>query len=135
MAQPGVLRARQPRVAAGLKLAVLGAAHAIDALVEVLGAVEAIEHDLRLGVGHPRATARRSMPHTASHPSFNWRATAVTAASRNQSIANRSNSSVNFEPGVAHGTALCTTPWVGHSTRGTRAWSRVWSWHVSRCRH
>src|SRR6266478_5346209 len=60
------------------------------------------------------------MPHTASHPSFSWRATAVTAASRNQSIANRSNSSVNFEPGVAHGTALCTTPWVGHSTRGTR---------------
>src|SRR3989449_2537706 len=52
MAQPGVLRARQPRVAAGLELAVLGAAHAIDALVEVLGAVEAIEHDLRLGVGH-----------------------------------------------------------------------------------
>src|SRR5438132_269581 len=97
MAQPGVLRARQPRVAAGLELAVLGAAHAIDALVEVLAA--------------------------------------VTAASRNQSIANRSNSSVNFEPGVAHGTALCTTPWVGHSTRGTRAWSRVWSWHVSRCRH
>src|SRR5436190_3831827 len=52
MAQPGVLRARQPRVAAGLEFAVLGAAHAIDALVEVLGAVEAIEHDLRLGVGY-----------------------------------------------------------------------------------
>ena len=45
------------------------------------------------------------------------------------------NSSVNFEPGVAHGTGVCTTPWVGHSTRGTRAWSRVWSWHVSRCCH
>ena len=41
-----------PRVAAGLEFAVLGAAHASDALVEVLGAVEAIEHDLRVGVGN-----------------------------------------------------------------------------------
>src|SRR5437016_11420502 len=52
MTEPGVLRAREPRVAAGLELAVLGTAHAIDALVEVLGAVEAIEHDLPVGVGH-----------------------------------------------------------------------------------
>src|SRR5438876_347652 len=43
------------------------------------------------------------MPHTAFHPSFSCRATAVTAASRSQSIANRSNSSVNFEPGVGRG--------------------------------
>ena len=41
------------------------------------------------------------MPHTASQPNFSWRATAVTAASRSQSIASRSNSRVNFESGVA----------------------------------
>src|SRR5213592_3376572 len=73
------------------------------------------------------------MPHTASHPSCSWRATAVTAASRSQSIASRSNSRVNFArlaidwlreaavpasrsnsrvnfaPGVAQGTGLCPT--------------------------
>src|SRR5438094_4312668 len=40
-------------------------------------------------------------PHRV-HPSVSWRATAVTAASRSQSIVRRSNSSVNFDPGVAH---------------------------------
>ena len=74
------------------------------------------------------------MPHTASQPSWSCRATAATAASRSQSIASRSKSSVNFEPGVAQGTGLCSTPWVGQSTRGTRAWSRVCSWQVSAIR-
>src|SRR5437762_2039826 len=55
MAQPGVLRARQPRVAAGLEFAVLGAAHANDALVEGLGPVEAIERDRP-----PRRSAARA---------------------------------------------------------------------------
>src|SRR5437667_228775 len=52
MTEPRVLGTREPGVAAGLELAMLGAAHAIDALVEVLGAVEAIEHDLAVRVGH-----------------------------------------------------------------------------------
>src|SRR5438876_11934393 len=55
MAEPRVLGAREPRVAAGLELTVLDAPHAIDALVEVLGAVAAIEHDLAVGVGYLRA--------------------------------------------------------------------------------
>src|SRR5436189_1052314 len=176
MAEPRVLGAREPRVAADLELTVLDAPHAIDALVEVLGAVEAIEHDLAVGVGYLRAgrlhvrlphvhrdrlelrPLRRGQPQgpegfqalplavvrheqhpgtreiahhghvvvaalegllvhpdvaqlkrpaafpaapdraaldgptPASHPSFSWRATALTAASRSQSIASRSNS-------------------------------------------
>ena len=54
VAQPGVLRAGQPRVAALAQLAVFRAAHAIDTLVEMLGAVKAIEDDLRGSLGHLR---------------------------------------------------------------------------------
>lgn len=39
-----------------------------------------------------------------------------------RSMISRSISIVNRLRASAHGTRTCRTPWVGQSTRGTRAW-------------
>ena len=50
-------------------------------------------------------------------------------------MANRSNRAVNCEPGSAHGTRSCLTPWEAQSTRGTSASIQVVNCIVSKWRH
>ncbi len=45
----------------------------------------------------------------------------LTEHSHSSPIASRSNNPVNCDPGSAHGTRICFTPWASQSIRGTSA--------------
>jgi hypothetical protein len=65
-----------------------------------------MRHDRRLAPGQPRRTARVLMPHASSQLMRSTRVAPVTEHSHSSSIASRSNSSVNCDPGSAHGKQL-----------------------------
>ena len=69
----------------------------------------------------PRRTARVLMPHASSQLMRSTRVAPVTEHSHSRSIAKRSNNTVNCDPGSAHGTRICFTPWAAQSIRGTSA--------------
>ncbi len=73
------------------------------------------------------------MPHASSRERVSRRPAAVRLHALSTSIAKRSNCNVKRLRGSAHGTRACTTPSVGHFTRGTRACTYVCSWQVFKC--
>jgi hypothetical protein len=75
----------------------------------------------------PRVTARSMTPQASSHVMRAMRQAPVMVLHwRMRSMTKRSISCVKRLRASAHGTRTCRTPWVGHSTRGTRAWRKVW---------
>ena len=74
------------------------------------------------------------MPSASSQLMRSCFATALRLAWRSQSIASASNNAVKREPGSAHATRSWRIPWVGQFSRGTRPWTRVLNWQVSRWR-
>jgi hypothetical protein len=92
--------------------------------------------DLRAAAGQAALDGSRL---ASSSPRPSCCATSRTAPviehSPRRSIAIRSNGAVNCEPGSAHGTRSCLTPWLAHSTQGTSASIQVVNCIVSSWRH
>ena len=59
----------------------------------------------------------------------------VTEHSPGRSIGSRSNNPLNGDPGSAHGTRICFTPWGAQSIRGPGASIHVVNCQVSKGRH
>ena len=82
----------------------------------------------------PRATARIMIPSTSSQLIRIRRTTASNESSRNQAITHCSKSAVKPLRSSAHGTAICLTPCISQSMRGTSAVMKSWYWQKSKCR-